>query len=149
MLTPKMQVFAAEYVRLGTATDAYRSAYDAEGMSSHVIRNESSKLLANRDVTMAIDAIRMPVRDALQLSQEQIVKDLYGIFESTSRDGVKVQALREVADLLGFKVTKSIQVNVALDAEKIASMSSRWATLSLDDQELVREAQDTIQRLLG
>jgi phage terminase small subunit len=146
-LTPKMQAFASEYVRLGTATDAYRSAYDAEGMSSHVIRNESSKLLAHRDVAVAIDAIRVPVRDALQLSQEQIISDLYSVYQSTSRDGVKVQALREIADLLGYKVTKSISVNV--DGDRLASMSSRWATLSEDDQELVRAAQDTIQRLLG
>jgi phage terminase small subunit len=149
MLTPKMEAFAAEYVRLGTATDAYRSAYDAEGMSSHVIRNESSKLLANRDVTVAIDAIRMPVREALQLSQEQIVLDLYGIFQSTSRDGVKVQALKEIADLLGYKVTKSISVNLDLDVDKIASMSAKWEQLSIADQELMREAQETIQRLVG
>jgi len=62
------------------------------------------------------------------------------------------------ATIVGLKMKKryvevhhsdSRNININLDAEQLASMASRWATLSPDDQELVREAQATIQRLVG
>jgi len=62
------------------------------------------------------------------------------------------------ATIVGLKMKKRFievhhsdnrNININLDGDKVASMSSKWATLSLDDQELVREAQETIQRLVG
>jgi hypothetical protein len=62
------------------------------------------------------------------------------------------------ATIVGLKMKKRYvevhhsdnrHLNINVDADKVANMSSKWATLSPDDQELVRAAQDTIQRLLG
>ena len=62
------------------------------------------------------------------------------------------------ATIVGLKMKKRYvevhhsdnrNININLDADKVANMSAKWEQLSIADQELVRAAQDTIQRLLG
>ncbi|MFC1795734.1 hypothetical protein ACFL1V_01425 [Pseudomonadota bacterium] len=114
-LTPKQQRFA-ELVASGKClTDAYRGAYDAEGMKPSTIRTESSKLFCRPDITMTIDRLRER-REAAIVSagvsdRERVLQKLrYFVDNATSADMPKIRA----AELLGKTVGlfKDVQVQV-------------------------------------
>ena len=44
-LTPKRRAYAAACVELGSEADAYRRAYDADGMNSQSARTEACRLM--------------------------------------------------------------------------------------------------------
>ena len=53
-LTPKQEKFAQKYVELGSASAAYRSAYDAENMNKNTIHQRAHDLMNNGKVTVRI-----------------------------------------------------------------------------------------------
>ena len=57
-LTPKQQHFANVYLETGNAAEAYRQAYDVEGMNAHSIQNEATALLAHPVIAPLLGARR-------------------------------------------------------------------------------------------
>lgn len=56
-LTPKQREFARKYVELGTATDAYRAAYDAENMAQPSVHTEAARTLKIPSVSTEIERL--------------------------------------------------------------------------------------------
>jgi len=63
-LTAKQERFVAEVIKGATASDAYRTAYDAGGMKASAIWVESSRLMGNTMVALRLQAHR----DSIQRS---------------------------------------------------------------------------------
>jgi phage terminase small subunit len=63
-LTAKQERFVAEVIKGSTASDAYRKAYDAEGMKASAIWVESSRMMGNPIVALRLQAHR----DSIQRS---------------------------------------------------------------------------------
>ena len=63
-LTAKQERFVAEVIKVATASDAYRKAYDAEGMKASAIWVESSRMMGNPIVALRLQAHR----DSIQRS---------------------------------------------------------------------------------
>ena len=55
-LTPKQHVFVQGILSGLNQSDAYREAYDVDGMLPATIHNEASKLMAGHEVTTSIEA---------------------------------------------------------------------------------------------
>ena len=76
MATQKQDAFAIAYVKLGNASLAYRSAYDAERMSDEAVRVEASRLLARPNISLRIAALRLPAEKAASLSAERTLTEI-------------------------------------------------------------------------
>jgi len=57
-LTPKQEAFCHAYMRLGSVSDAYREAFNAEGMKASSIRVEGSRLLDSPNVSQRLEMLR-------------------------------------------------------------------------------------------
>jgi len=55
-LTPKQHIFVQGILSGLNQSDAYREAYDVDGMAPATIHNEASKLMAGHEVTASIQA---------------------------------------------------------------------------------------------
>ena len=55
-LTPKQHIFVQGILSGLNQSDAYREAYDVDGMAPATIHNEASKLMAGHEVTTSIQA---------------------------------------------------------------------------------------------
>lgn len=147
-LTPKQERFCYEYVKCGIATKAYRLAFDvAPTTPNDTTKVDASRLMDHPNIILTIEALRAPMRQATQLSLETIVEELHGVYASTDQDSVKVSALKEVAELLGYRVSKSLVVNV--DGDRKAAMSARFELLTPDQQEECRQAIAVVKGYLG
>lgn len=64
-LTPKQEAFCKEYVlNGGNASDAYRSAYDAENMGAETINTEASLVKCDHAISMRIEDLHSKVRES-------------------------------------------------------------------------------------
>ncbi len=145
-LTFKQERFAQEYVKLGNASEAYRIVYDASDWTEHALNVEASRALAHPEISLRIESIK----DAAYITVESLVGDLYSIFKKTGKDGVKVQALKEVAELLGYKVqrteAKNLNINVSVEAK---SFEDKYPGYTQADKDIVDKAFDQINEVIA
>lgn len=84
-LTPKQEAFAQAVFNGMNASDAYRSAYDADAMKDEAIHVNASKLLKNAKVALRIqalkDAIEPKIQRKLMLTKETAIERLMQISE--------------------------------------------------------------------
>jgi phage terminase small subunit len=95
-LTPKQEAFCLAYLKTGNASEAYRQAYDAEGMKVTTIHVKASELLADGKVTVRLS----------QLQEREEVKALLSLEDHME----ELRVLREIA-----KTNK--QLSAAITAE--------------------------------
>ena len=74
-LTLKQENFVLAYLQSGSATDAYRTAYNASGMKDETIWVKASELLANGKIKVRLNELRKPVIEKAQLTLEQVIKE--------------------------------------------------------------------------
>lgn len=76
-LTPKQARFAALYVELGNASEAYRRAYDVGPDSKDDgIHVNASKLLANAKVALRVDELQAEAMEVAKLNRAWVLKRL-------------------------------------------------------------------------
>ena len=75
-LTPKQEAFCLAYLETGNASEAYRRAYDAEGMSSNAVGVEAFKLLENPKIANRLAILREPVIKRAQITMEDLLAEL-------------------------------------------------------------------------
>ena len=94
-LTAKQEAFCQGIADgLGQA-DAYRAAYDAEGMKDNTIYPHASKLMKNDKVRIRIAELRESVQEKQLWSREMSVKALVAAYREGS-GSVKVAAVKEL-----------------------------------------------------
>lgn len=78
-LTKKQEMFAVAVAKGSNASDAYRNAYDAKGMSLAAINVAASKLKANAKVALRIAALKAPALRKAELSVERTLEEIAGL----------------------------------------------------------------------
>ncbi len=94
-LTQKQENFCLSYIETGNASEAYRTAYDAEKMKPETITNKAHELLKNGDITARVAELRAPVIAKAQITLEQHLCDLKrlrDLAEASEKFGPAVQA---------------------------------------------------------
>ncbi len=109
-LTAKQEAFCQGIADgLGQA-DAYRSAYDAEGMKDNVIYAKASELMKNGKVRDRVKELRASVEEKQLWSREMSVKALVQAYREGS-GSVKVAAVKELNAMHGYNEPAKLNVN--------------------------------------
>ena len=108
-LTAKQEAFCQGIADgLGQA-DAYRAAYDAEGMKDNTIYPLASKLMKNSKVAARIAELRETVQEKQLWSREMSVKALVQAYREGS-GAVKVAAVKELNAMHGFNEPAKLNI---------------------------------------
>ena len=119
-LTAKQEAFCQGIADgLGQA-DAYRAAYDAEGMKDSTIYPHASKLMKNDKVAARIAELKADVQEKQLWTREMSVKALVAAYREGS-GAVKVSAVKELNAMHGFNEPTKVNVsgNVAHQVTRI------------------------------
>ena len=109
-LTAKQEAFCQGIADgLGQA-DAYRAAYDAEGMKDNTIYPLASKLMKNSKVAARIAELRESVQEKQLWSREMSVKALVQAYREGS-GSVKVAAVKELNAMHGYNEPAKLSIN--------------------------------------
>ena len=109
-LTAKQESFCQGIADgLGQA-DAYRAAYDAEGMKDNVIYARASELMKNGKVADRIKELRSQVQEKQLWSREMSVKALVQAYREGS-GSVKVAAVKELNAMHGYNEPAKLNIN--------------------------------------
>ena len=115
-LTPKQEAFARHVAEGDTYAAAYRKAYSAANMSDAVIRNEASKLMNNRDISVMVMELQEAANVQTQYTIEKAMTELeearlLGMKEGQVSSAVsaiekkaKLNGLFEKDNMQGFKL---------------------------------------------
>ena len=109
-LTAKQEAFCQGIADgLGQA-DAYRSAYDAEGMKDNVIYARASELMKNGKVADRIRELRSQVEEKQLWSREMSIKALVQAYREGS-GSVKVAAVKELNAMHGYNEPAKVNIS--------------------------------------
>ena len=75
-LTPKQEAFCLAYLETGTATKAYRGAYNAAKMAQRTIEKRASELLRNEGVAARLEHLRAAAAEKAVLSRAWVLERL-------------------------------------------------------------------------
>lgn len=67
-LTIKQENFCLSYLETGSASEAYRRAYNAENMKPETVNRAAKELLDNPKITARLDELRKPITDSAQVT---------------------------------------------------------------------------------
>ena len=142
-LTPKQENFANEYMRLGSASDAYRSAYNADGMTNATIHVEASKLLNSPKITMRLKTLSGEKEEKQRLEsvslRERIISGLLIEAEGASSDSARVQAWTQLGRTLpNFFAPEKQEVDQKMVVKHAEKDLEKAVTDALADQNVVK-----------
>lgn len=75
-LTIKQETFCQKYIETGNASEAYRQAYNAEGMKPATVNKRSSELLANGAIAGRLSELRGEVAKAHGVTVASLIAEL-------------------------------------------------------------------------
>jgi hypothetical protein len=137
-ITEKMYRFAEGVADGLSAADAYRAAFNTSNMLPKTVRDEASRLLKNRGVSTALEALRAEKthqqRVSRQKSEDRVWEHLWGLVDGVETPpGVKVRALTLAAELAGMMGGVSNQEEgpstvEELEAELLSKLSRHLST---------------------
>jgi hypothetical protein len=108
-LTAKQEAFAQGIADgLGQA-DAYRMAYDAEGMKDSTIYSKASLLMSDGKVRARVDELKSHVAEKQLWSREMSVKALVQAYREGS-GAVKVSAVKELNAMHGYNEPSKLSI---------------------------------------
>lgn len=87
MLTPKQTKFLESYLKTGNATQSYKEAYKASGMSDKTVWEAASRLLKNSKVVARLDEINKAKTEEMVVTSEQITKELQEAYRVAQESG--------------------------------------------------------------
>ena len=138
-LTPKQEVFVQELLKGSSASDAYRTAYNAKGMKASAIHCEASKLksspkVAQRYKTLLKRKEEYALNSSLSLRQLVLERLREEALDKGNNEGARIRAL----ELLG-KTS-----DVGLFIERIETI-----TKDRTPEEVMGEIEEKLERVLG
>ena len=94
-LTAKQEAFCLAYIETGNASEAYRTAYDAENMKPESINCKASLLLGKVEIGARLDEIRKPIRERAEITLEshlERLKHLSNMAETAEQYSAAIKA---------------------------------------------------------
>ena len=109
-LTAKQEAFAQGIADgLGQA-DAYRMAYDAEGMKDSTVYPKASRMMKEGKISARIDELKAQVVEKQLWSREMSVKALVQAYREGS-GAVKVSAVKELNAMHGYNEPAKLNIS--------------------------------------
>lgn len=127
-LTPKQENFCLAYLETGNASEAYRRAYDASGMSANATSVEACTLLDNPKIALRLEELRAPIMKRHAITMDDLLNELeearqLALGAATPQSAAAVGATMGKAKLLGLD--KQVIDHISSDA----SMSPKGRNL--------------------
>jgi phage terminase small subunit len=91
-LTPKQEAFVRAYLETGNASEAYRRAYDAEGMKPETIKVKACELLKNGNVSVTVAKRQEKIAERHNITVDKIVRELATLGFSNMLDYMTIPA---------------------------------------------------------
>lgn len=104
-LTIKQENFRLYHVETGNASEAYRRAYDADGMKPETINRRAFDLMEDSKIRARIDMLQAKHRKAHDIRISDILDKLEDIYQESMKKGnfsVAVSSVMGQAKILGF-----------------------------------------------
>ncbi len=101
-LTPKQEAFCLRYLETGNASEAYRRAYDAEGMKPASVNRKAFELLANVKITAFLNELKARQLKRHDVTVERVLREyaklaFLDIRKAFDEDG-KPKMIQEIDD---------------------------------------------------
>lgn len=134
-LTDKQQRFIEQYLKLGSARDAYIEVYDVNKMSDRAIRVEASRLLSNPNISLAVDNAQLKRRDKViektSIDASWVLKQSLRIYRSALEINDIQKALKAIEligkhrDIMAWK--EQVQVTKKTDYAQLLEARAKKA----------------------
>jgi hypothetical protein len=108
-LTAKQEAFAQAIADGMGQADAYRMAYDAEGMKDNTVYPKASRMMNVGKIRARIDELKAQVAEKQLWSREMSVKALVQAYREGS-GAVKVSAVKELNNMHGFNEPTKLSI---------------------------------------
>ena len=106
-LTPKQEAFARTYVEIGNASEAYRRAYRADGMTTPAVEVEACRLIRHPKVSLRVLELQQAAAQRHNVTIDSLTKMLLEEREVAHENGrPAVDAVMGLAKLHGLIVEK-------------------------------------------
>lgn len=109
-LTAKQEAFAQGIVDGLGQGDAYRMAYDAEGMKDSTIYSKASIMMSKGNIRARIAELKSQVAEKQLWSREMSVKALVAAYREGS-GSVKVAAVKELNAMHGYNEPSKLNIS--------------------------------------
>ncbi|MCZ4064114.1 terminase small subunit [Oxalobacter aliiformigenes] len=86
-LTQKQENFCLAYIETGNASEAYRRAYNADGMKPETVNRKAKELLDNGKITARLEELRKPATESAQITLAQHLSTLEELRELAKEEG--------------------------------------------------------------
>ena len=93
-LTPKQEKFCNEYIKGGSASDAYRAAYDCARMKPETINRSACSLLKNHKITTRLHKILDAAAEAAKVTLVGHLNDLKALRDEAREAGKYASAVQ-------------------------------------------------------
>lgn len=74
-LTPKQEKFCHAYLESGSASEAYRVAYNAENMKPETVNRRAYELLENGKITARLEVLKARLTAKSDITKEQVLEE--------------------------------------------------------------------------
>lgn len=108
-LTAKQEAYAQAIADGMTQADAYRTAYDAEGMTDNTIYVKASELIRNDKVSERVKELKSMLVEKVLWTRDMSVKALVQTFKESS-GSVKVACVKELNQMHGYNEATKVHV---------------------------------------
>jgi len=108
-LTAKQEAFAQAIADGMGQADAYRMAYDAEGMKDNTVYPKASRMMNVGKIRARIDELKAQVAEKQLWSREMSVKALVQAYREGS-GAVKVSAVKELNAMHGYNEPSKLSI---------------------------------------
>jgi hypothetical protein len=108
-LTAKQEAFAQAIADGMGQADAYRMAYDAEGMKDNTVYPKASRMMNVGKIRARIDELKAQVAEKQLWSREMSVKALVQAYREGS-GAVKVSAVKELNAMHGYNEPSKLNI---------------------------------------
>jgi phage terminase small subunit len=109
-LTAKQEAFAQAIADGMGQADAYRMAYDAEGMKDSTVYPKASRMMNEGKIRARIDELKAQVAEKQLWSREMSVKALVQAYREGS-GAVKVSAVKELNAMHGYNEPAKLNIS--------------------------------------
>lgn len=75
-LTPKQEAFAQAYMQTGSASEAYRTAYDASKMKRETVHRAAQEMIDHPKVSTRISELQQAAKQRHQLTVDDLINEL-------------------------------------------------------------------------
>lgn len=86
-LTQKQENFCLAYIETGNASEAYRRAYNADGMKPETVNNKAHVLLKKGEIKARLEELRCPATKSAQVTLERHLSKLEELRELAKEEG--------------------------------------------------------------